>query len=117
MPWRPSKAHCPIPVQLVTSEDRLPVDIEAAVYFVCSEAVANMAKHSAATQASISVRVGDGRAIVEVRDDGVGGADPNAGTGLRNLIDRVEALGGTLVVANESGTRLVAELPLGDEVG
>jgi signal transduction histidine kinase len=51
-----------------------------------------------------------------VRDDGVGGADPNAGTGLRNLIDRVEALGGTLVVASQGGTRLVAELPLGDEV-
>jgi signal transduction histidine kinase len=111
------KARCPIPVQLVTSEDRLPVDIEAAVYFVCSEAVANMSKHSSATQGSISVRVGDGRAVVEVRDDGVGGADPNAGTGLRNLIDRVEALGGTLVVADQSGTRLVAELPLDDEVG
>jgi signal transduction histidine kinase len=110
-------ARSPIPVRLVTSEDRLPVDIEAAVYFVCSEALANMSKHSSATQASISVRVDDGRAVVEVRDDGVGGADPNAGTGLRNLIDRVEALGGTLVVANRSGTRLVAELPLGDEAG
>jgi signal transduction histidine kinase len=111
------QARCPVPVQLVTSVDRLPVDIEAAVYFVCSEALANVSKHSAATQASVDVRVGDGRVVVEVCDDGVGGADPNAGTGLRNLIDRVEALGGTLVVASQGGTRLVAELPLGDEVG
>jgi signal transduction histidine kinase len=109
-------ARCRIPVRLVTSEDRLPIETEAAVYFLCSEALANVSKHSSATQASISVRVGDGRAVVEVCDDGVGGADPNAGTGLRNLIDRVQALGGTLVVANQSGTRLVAELPLGDEV-
>jgi signal transduction histidine kinase len=108
-------ARCPTPVQLMTSEQRLPAAIEAAVYFVCSEALANVAKHAGATQASAAVSVGHGRVIVEVRDDGVGGADPSAGTGLRNLIDRVEALGGTLVVSTEAGTRLGAELPLGDE--
>jgi signal transduction histidine kinase len=74
-----------------------------------------VAKHAVATQASAAVTVGDGRVIVEVRDDGVGGADPSAGTGLRNLVDRVEAVGGTLVVSTEGGTCLVAELPLGDK--
>jgi signal transduction histidine kinase len=108
-------ARCPTPVQLMTSEQRLPAAIEAAVYFVCSEALVNVAKHAGATQASAAVSVAHGRVIVEVRDDGVGGADPSAGTGLRNLIDRVEALGGTLVVSTEAGTRLDAELPLGDE--
>jgi signal transduction histidine kinase len=108
-------ARCPTPVQLMTSEQRLPAAIEAAVYFVCSEALANVAKHAVATQASAAVTVGDGRVIVEVRDDGVGGADPSAGTGLRNLVDRVEAVGGTLVVSTEGGTCLVAELPLGDK--
>jgi signal transduction histidine kinase len=105
----------PDTVQLMTSEQRLPAAIEAAVYFVCSEALVNVAKHAGATQASAAVSVAHGRVIVEVRDDGVGGADPSAGTGLRNLIDRVEALGGTLVVSTEAGTRLDAELPLGDE--
>ena len=61
------------------------------------------------------MRTADGQVTVEIVDDGVGGADPGAGTGLRNLIDRVEAFGGTLRVEGEGGTRLVAELPLGDE--
>jgi signal transduction histidine kinase len=108
-------ARCPTPVQLMASEERLPAAIEAAVYFVCSEALTNVAKHAAATQASAAVHIGDGRVVVEVCDNGVGGADPSAGTGLRNLVDRVEALGGTLVVTTDGGTRLVAELPLGDE--
>ena len=108
-------ARCPIPVQLVTSEQRLPTEVEAAVYYLCSEALANIAKHAAASRASIAVSVGDDRVVVEVGDDGVGGADPTAGSGLRNLIDRVEALGGTLVVADDRGTCLVAKLPLGDE--
>ncbi len=109
-------ARCPTPVQLVATDQGLPSAIEAAVYFVCSEALANVAKHSAATHASVVVSVGDGRVVVEVCDDGVGGADPSAGTGLRNLSDRVEALGGTLEVIGTGGTRLVAELPLGDGV-
>jgi signal transduction histidine kinase len=108
--------RCPIAVQLRVPSQRLPAAIEAAVYFVCSEALTNIAKHAAATRASVTVDVGD-RVVVEVRDDGVGGADPSGGDGLRNLIDRVEALGGTLHVAGARprGTRLVAELPLGDE--
>jgi signal transduction histidine kinase len=110
-------ARCPTPVRLVTTEQRLPDEIEAALYFVCSEALANVAKHASATQASVIVDIGEGRVVVEVGDDGVGGADPSAGTGLRNLIDRVEALGGTLEVVSGNGTRLVVELPLGDEAG
>ena len=109
-------ARCPTPVELVTTEHRMSPSVEAAVYFVCSEALANVAKHAAATHVAVTVLATDDRVAFEVRDDGVGGAEPRAGSGLRNLIDRVEALGGTLDVlsAPEEGTRLVAELPLGD---
>ena len=110
-------ARCPTPVQLVTTEQRMPPSVAAAVYFVCSEALANVAKHAAATHVAVTVHTTDDRVVVEVRDNGVGGAEPSAGSGLRNLIDRVEALGGTLDVVStpQAGTRLVAELPLGDK--
>jgi signal transduction histidine kinase len=112
-------ARCPVPVRLVTNVERLPDPIEVAVYFVCSEALANVAKHAAATCADVTVETVDVRVTIEVADDGVGGADLGAGSGLRNLADRVEALGGTLHVTGgpSGGTRLVAELPLGDEIG
>jgi signal transduction histidine kinase len=110
-------ARSTVPVDVTTCERRLPAAIEAAVYFVCSEALANVAKYADATHASIAVSVADEWVTVEIGDDGAGGADPAAGTGLRNLIDRVEAVGGKLdiVSAPGAGTRLVAELPLGDE--
>jgi signal transduction histidine kinase len=89
-------ARSAVPVDVMACERRLPAAIEAAVYFVCSEALANVAKHAGATLASIAVSVADERVTVEIADDGAGGADPAAGTGLRNLVDRVEALGGSL---------------------
>jgi len=107
----------PVPVEVVAPDGRLPEDIEAAAYFVCSEALANIAKYASASRAAVSVMVRDGRLQVEVVDDGRGGAVIGAGTGLRGLADRVEALGGTLRLESRpgEGTRLAVELPVGSE--
>ena len=86
---------------------------EAALYFVCSEALANAAKHADASSISIHLaRTGD-HLVAEIEDDGVGGADPARGTGLAGLRDRMEALGGSLTVADREGhgTRIVASVP------
>jgi signal transduction histidine kinase len=106
----------PMPVDLSVSLDgRLPDPVEAAAYYVVAEALANVAKYASAT--GVSVRVGrhNGRAVVEVADDGVGGADPKRGSGLRGLTDRVEALGGSFAVESRRGlgTVLRAEIPCG----
>ena len=105
--------HSPVPVQLHVQEERLAPTVEAAVYFVCSEALANVAKHAKASQVGVRVERRTGLVILEVKDDGVGGADP-AGSGLGGLADRVEALQGWLGVESPlgEGTRLVAEIPL-----
>ena len=94
-------------------DERLPPPVEAAAYYVVAEALANAAKHSRATQVTVRVSTGEARTTVEVADDGVGGARPDAGSGLRGLADRVAALGGRLEIHSEpgSGTRLRAELP------
>jgi signal transduction histidine kinase len=106
----------PVPVELHGGRERLPVDVEAAVYFVCSEALANVAKYASASSASVAITVDDGVARVVIADDGVGGADAARGSGLRGLADRVETLGGTVVVESPPGrgTHVVAELPLDD---
>jgi signal transduction histidine kinase len=104
----------PVPVALeVRPGGRLPEGIEAAAYFVVAEALANATKHAAATRVWVSIGRADGRLLIEVRDDGAGGAAAERGTGLRGLADRVDALGGTLAVesAAGSGTRLTAEFP------
>jgi signal transduction histidine kinase len=105
-----------LPVELAVRLDgRLPGPVEAAAYFVVAEALANVMKHAAATQVRVVIDREDGHVVVDVRDDGVGGADAACGTGLRGLADRVEALAGTLAVdsAPASGTRLRAEIPCG----
>jgi signal transduction histidine kinase len=104
----------PVPVMLDVSAARLPPDVETAVYFLCSEALANIAKYAAASRAEIVIATGDGRVDILVADDGDGGANPARGTGLRGLVDRLEALGGTLAIESPpgAGTRLVATLPL-----
>jgi len=104
-----------VPVELhVELPERLPERLEAAAYFVVSEALANVAKYAQASHASVTVRNHDGHALVEVRDDGVGGADPAGGSGLRGLADRVTAVGGRIELASPAGegTLLRAELPL-----
>jgi PAS domain S-box-containing protein len=107
----------PTPVDVdVGLDERLPAPIEAAAYFVVSEALANVAKYAEASLVRVSVSRENGHACVEVADDGRGGADPTAGSGLRGLADRVEALDGRLEVesAPGEGTRIRAEIPLGD---
>jgi signal transduction histidine kinase len=105
--------HSPVPVQVRVPAERLPTTVEAAIYFVCSEALANVAKHAKASQVGVRVERRAGLVVLEVQDDGGGGADP-AGSGLRGLADRVEALQGRLQVESPlgGGTRLVAEIPL-----
>jgi signal transduction histidine kinase len=103
-----------VAVELSVSPERLPAAVEAAVYFTCSEALANVAKYAHACRVTIEViRSGRGLCVI-ITDDGGGGADLAAGSGLRGLADRVEALGGRLTVASPPrvGTRLQAEIPL-----
>jgi signal transduction histidine kinase len=104
----------PVPVALSVDAGELPPAVEAAVYFVCSEAIANVAKYAAASQVMISVTADRERVRLAVQDDGIGGAQLDAGSGLRGLADRVEALGGRLTVHSPrgTGTRLEAEVPL-----
>jgi signal transduction histidine kinase len=103
-----------VPVEVTGNVGRLPAPVEAALFYVCSEALANVIKHAAASHATIGVRTDGERVVIEVADDGVGGAGPNRGSGLLGLADRVEALGGTLRVASPlgAGTRIIAELPV-----
>jgi signal transduction histidine kinase len=107
-------ARSPLPVRLsVDADGRLPERVEVAAYYVVSESLANVAKHARATEARVSVERHGNRLVVEVLDDGVGGADTERGTGLRGLADRVEALGGRLRVwtPRGGGTRVQAEIP------
>jgi signal transduction histidine kinase len=103
-----------VPVDLaVAVEERLPDPVEAAAYYVVAEALANVSKYASATGVAVTVGRRNGRAVVEVADDGVGGADPARGSGLRGLADRIEALGGAFAVESPSGvgTLLRAEIP------
>jgi signal transduction histidine kinase len=104
----------PLPVDVQGGVERLTDALEATSFFVCSEALANAAKHAGATYVTIDVRANDNRLVLAVSDDGAGGADPSRGSGLRGLADRVEAHGGRLSVESPAaaGTRVVAELPL-----
>jgi signal transduction histidine kinase len=106
--------RAPLPVDLhQMPEDRLPPAVEAAAYFVVAESLTNVAKYSSAEHASVRVGRRDGFAVVEVSDDGVGGADPAAGTGLRGLADRLAALDGRLEVQSPpgGGTVIRANIP------
>jgi PAS domain S-box-containing protein len=107
--------RAPFPVDLKCMDDeRLPASAEAAAFYVVSEALANVAKYAEASSVRVSVERLNGRAVVEVVDDGKGGADPTQGSGLRGLVDRVEALDGRLAVESPAGagTRVRAEIPL-----
>jgi signal transduction histidine kinase len=94
--------------------ERLPAPVETTAYFVVAEALTNTAKHARASHVRVEIRVVDGTATLEVRDDGVGGADASAGTGLGGLTDRVSALGGTLEIesAPGTGTTVRARIPV-----
>jgi signal transduction histidine kinase len=104
----------PVPVEVVeTPDDRLPSSVESAVYFVVAEALTNVARYAQAQTATVSVARHNGEVEVEVSDDGVGGADPEQGSGLRGLADRVAALDGRLELASADGggTTVRASIP------
>jgi signal transduction histidine kinase len=108
-------SRAPVPVQVTGElEEKLQPAVEAAAYFVTSEALANMAKYSQATAAFVDVAVEQGRLRLCVRDDGVGGADPDQGSGLSGLRDRVDALDGRLELDSPpgEGTTLTIEIPV-----
>ena len=107
-----SRASVPTSVSFESAQ-RLPEPVELAAYFVACEALANVAKYAHATQTTVRVSRRDGLVVVEIADDGVGGADESAGTGLQGLADRVAALDGTLRILSPpgGGTVVAAELP------
>lgn len=107
-------ATAPTQVSVGAPGDRFPPAVEVAAYFVCAEALANVAKYARADHASVDVRREDGRLRVAISDDGVGGADPTRGSGLRGLADRVDAVGGRLMLTSplSGGTSVLAEIPL-----
>jgi signal transduction histidine kinase len=102
-----------LPVQVDATDERLPGEVETALYFVVAEALANIAKHAHATRASVKVARDNGAVRVEVSDDGVGGALLDGGSGLRGLADRAGALNGRLDVLSSPGrgTSVVVEIP------
>ena len=117
-------------VEALAARSPLPVELDARTsgcrrrsrrprYYVVAEALANVTKYARATGVDGARAREDGRAPFEVADDGVGGADPAAGSGLRGLADRVEALDGTLAVESPpgGGTRVRAEIPLEPDLG
>jgi signal transduction histidine kinase len=108
--------RAPLPVELTQVEhERLPEAIELAAYFVVAEALTNVAKYARATHAKVNVGRHNGRLLVEVADDGVGGADPENGTGLHGLADRLAVIEGRLEVVSPpgGGTTIRARIPCG----
>jgi signal transduction histidine kinase len=107
--------RAPLPVDVRVPPERFDVGVEAAAYFVGCEGLTNAAKHSGASTVALSVLREDGKLVITVSDDGVGGAAPGGGSGLTGLADRLAALGGTLRIdsAPGAGTTLTADLPCG----
>jgi signal transduction histidine kinase len=107
--------RAPVPVELVTQlPERLPMSVETTAYFLVAEALTNVGKYARASRASVTVRVAGDELEIEVLDDGVGGANPASGSGLRGLADRVAALRGALDVTSPPGrgTRIHARIAL-----
>jgi signal transduction histidine kinase len=111
--FRELARRTPVPVHLEACEERFDPGVEAAAYFIGCEGLTNAVKHARATRISLSAAQQNGKLVVSVVDDGIGGAAPVDGSGLSGLSDRVAALGGTLRIESERGvgTTLVAELP------
>lgn len=108
-------AHSPVPIEVrVSLTARLPAVVEATAYFFVSECLANIVKYAGALHGRVIVASSDGELVVEVSDDGRGGADVDGGSGLRGLIDRVETLGGRVQVLSlpNNGTRVSAWIPI-----
>jgi len=107
-------ADLALPVDMQVTTPRLPAGVETTAYFVVAEALTNAVKHSQAGEVSLSVDLDGDNLVIEIRDDGVGGAEPTRGTGLTGLLDRVDAAGGALTIASPTGegTAIRAELPV-----
>ena len=105
--------QAPLPVEVAVACQRYTPVVETTAYFVVSEALTNVTKYAQATAATVTVEQANGWLIVDVTDDGIGGADPARGSGLNGLADRVAALGGVLQVNSPpgGGTRVRAQLP------
>jgi signal transduction histidine kinase len=105
----------PFPVTSRITEERFPKEIEVAAYYVIAEGLTNIARYADATEAQVDVSTSDGRVVVIVKDNGRGGANPDAGSGLKGLADRVATIGGDLRITSNSGggTKLTASLPVG----
>jgi signal transduction histidine kinase len=103
-----------LPVRVDAVDRRFPPAVESTAYFVILEALTNVARHASATEARVGVREQAGMLVIEVTDDGVGGADATGGSGLRGLTDRVSAAGGRLTVTSPrgAGTTVRVELPI-----
>jgi signal transduction histidine kinase len=104
-----------VPVDLDVGVDlRLPESAEVAAYYVVSEALTNVAKHAQASEVNVRVEADEANLHLWIRDDGIGGVDSGNGSGLTGLIDRVEAIGGTLEISSRpgNGTSLIVEIPL-----
>jgi signal transduction histidine kinase len=106
-------ARSPVSVELRATRERVAPSAEAAIYFTVAEALTNVAKHADATRARVQVQLRDGMLTAQVADDGVGGANVTANSGLQGLSDRLEALGGTLTVESTrgAGTIIRARVP------
>ncbi|MGN6692541.1 MAG: sensor histidine kinase, partial [Aquihabitans sp.] len=107
-------ARAPVPVNLKVRVDPRPAPaVESAAYFIVNEALTNVARHAQATRAEVAIERAGPRLVIEVRDDGVGGADASRGTGLQGLRERVDGLGGSLHVVSPDGgpTTISVELP------
>jgi signal transduction histidine kinase len=107
-------AGCAVPVELEVPDLELPERVALAAYFLVCESLTNVVRYAGASTARVRADVDDGALRIEVSDDGVGGADPADGTGLRGLADRLQILGGSLDVASPAGagTRITARIPL-----
>jgi signal transduction histidine kinase len=107
-------ARSPLPVELRVTTQRATPTVEAAIYFTVAEALTNVGKHAQATHASVTIDIADSTITAEIADDGVGGASTTAGSGLRGLADRLDALGGTLSIDSPRGgpTTIHARAPL-----
>lgn len=107
-------ARAAVPVGVDLKTDRLPSSVEATAYYVIAEGLTNVAKHAEAASANVSLATNNGGVVVEIKDNGTGGATPSAGSGLEGLSDRVAASGGTLrITSDPSGTSLTATIPCG----
>ena len=106
-------SRVPLPVTVDATSERFPAEVEVTAYFLASEALANVVKHAEASRVAVRAQRGNGTLVIEIADDGVGGAVASDGSGLHGLADRLEAHGGRLSVesARGAGTRVVGEIP------